>query len=178
HAGSVGHLVDRHRFELGPDHPDRVAGHRHDPGPDRPRRKRHPDAVVPEASAAVMKGITARTLGALLVAASSLAALPEPEPPVAPDLFGRTVEAVGFTADGPVDRREVTDLIAIASGAPLTEADVAATIQNLFKTLRFSNVVVTGEPVGADRVEVTVHLWRIFRISRIRFQGRTSLSRE
>ena len=120
--------------------------------------------------------VVARALGALLIA--SVAVAQEPSSSIAPELFGRTVSSVAYSSDGLVDRKEVADLIAIEAGRPLTETDVASTIRNLFKTRRFSDVVVGAEPEGEDEVAVTIHLWRSYRISRISFQGRASLSRE
>jgi outer membrane protein insertion porin family len=126
----------------------------------------------------VRKEATARALGALLLAASAVVTAQEAASQVAPDVYGRTVSSVAYTADGPVDRKEVADLIAIEAGRPLAEMDVAATIRNLFKTLRYSNVVVTAEPEAEDAVAVTVHLWKAYRIAKISFDGKTALSKE
>jgi len=127
----------------------------------------------------VRKAAAARALGALLFVVSAAALGQEPAgAPIAPDLYGRTVSSVAYSADGEVDRKEIADLIAIEAGRPLAEADVSATIRNLFKTLRYSNVVVTAEPEGDNEVAVTVHLWKAYRIAKISFEGKTALSKE
>ncbi|MFY9550915.1 MAG: POTRA domain-containing protein [Thermoanaerobaculia bacterium] len=127
-----------------------------------------------------MAGTRARTLCALLVAAfaATSVAAQEPEAAIAPELYGRTVESVAYTADGEVDRKEVTNLIVIEAGRPLTEAGAGATIRNLFKTLRYANVVISGEPAPGGGVAVTVHLWKAYRVSKVAFEGKSSLSRE
>ena len=83
-------------------------------------------------------------------------------------LFGKTVVSVSYTSDGPVDKDEVSRLIAIHAGEPLTEDTSGATIRNLFATRQFSDVRVdaVGTPAG---VEVTVELSLAFRISPIKF---------
>ncbi len=94
------------------------------------------------------------------------------------ELFGRPVESIAFTSDGPAERREIETLITFRVGRPLTEDDTGATIRNLFGTLEFSNVLVEAEPIDGGGVAVTVHLWRSFRVARIEFYGKVSLSRE
>jgi len=91
---------------------------------------------------------------------------------------GRTIESVAYTSDGPVDQRELKRLIALEVGRPLTDGATAETIRNLFGTLHFSNVVVEAQPTAQGGVAVTVHLWRAFTIRRIRFEGKSSLTRE
>jgi outer membrane protein insertion porin family len=126
-----------------------------------------------------MRGGLARTLGALLAAAVSSSASAQPsEAAIAPELYGRTVATVIYTADGEVDEKEVRELIAIEAGRPLTDADTGATIRNLFKTLRYADVVITGEPTPDGGVAVTVHLWKAYRVAKIRFDGKSSLSRD
>ncbi len=93
-------------------------------------------------------------------------------------LYGRTVESVAYTSDGPVDRREIEDLIAIRVGMPLTDAGTAATIRNLFGTRRFADVAVGAEASGEAGVAVTIHLWHAYHVSRIAFDGKTALSGE
>ncbi len=95
-----------------------------------------------------------------------------------PELFGKTVESVAFTCDGPADRREIQSLIVLSPGRPLSEGDTGATIQNLFATLDFSDVVVTAELTWGGGVAVTVNLWRSFRVRSIEIEGKAALSRE
>lgn len=97
---------------------------------------------------------------------------------IAPELYGRTVASVAYTSDGAVDAREVEGLVAIRAGRSLTDADTAATIRNLFGTRRFSDVLVEGEPTESGEVAVTVHFWRAYRVSRISFKGKSSISDE
>jgi outer membrane protein insertion porin family len=93
-------------------------------------------------------------------------------------LFGRPVESVAFTCDGPADLREIESLVTFRVGRPLTEDDTGATIRNLFGTLDFANVLIEAESIADGGVAVTVHLWRSFRVARIEFQGKVSLSTE
>ena len=97
---------------------------------------------------------------------------------IAPELYGRTVTSVAYTSDGAVDSREVEELVALRAGRILTDADTATTIRNLYGTRRFANVLVEGEPAGDGGVAVTVHLWRAYRVSRISFEGKSSLAAE
>ena len=83
-------------------------------------------------------------------------------------LFGRTIVSVAYTSDGPVDRDEVSRLIAITAGEPLTEDATGATIRNLFATRQFSDVRIAAVETPAG-VEVTVELFLAFRISPLKF---------
>ncbi|HET9794000.1 MAG TPA: POTRA domain-containing protein [Thermoanaerobaculia bacterium] len=87
-------------------------------------------------------------------------------------LSGRTIASVAWDADGPVDGREVARLIELRAGTPLDEDAIRRSVQNLFATERFANVQVEGDPVPADRVAITVHLFRSYRVQAIRFEGR------
>ncbi len=94
------------------------------------------------------------------------------------DLAGRTIESVAYTTDGPVNQREVQRLIALEVGQPLSDGATAETIRNLFGTSQFSNVLVQAEPTASGGVAVTVHLWRAFTVRTIKFEGKTSFTRE
>lgn len=83
-------------------------------------------------------------------------------------LFGKTVATVAYTSDGPVDADEVSRLIAIRAGEPLTEDSTGATIRNLFATRQFSDVRVSGVESAAG-VEVTVELFLAFRVAPLKF---------
>ncbi len=96
----------------------------------------------------------------------------------APELLGRTIASIAYTCDGPADRREIESLVTLRVGAALAEDDTATTIENLFGTLDFSNVLIVAAPAGDDGVDVTIHLWRAYRVSRIRIEGKSSLSGE
>ncbi|HJW14937.1 MAG TPA: POTRA domain-containing protein, partial [Thermoanaerobaculia bacterium] len=85
-----------------------------------------------------------------------------------PVLLGRTVVALTYTTNGPVDRDEVARLIAIKAGEPLTEEATGATIRNLYATAQFSDVRVDAAETPAG-VEVTVELYRAFRVSPLKF---------
>jgi outer membrane protein assembly complex protein YaeT len=122
-----------------------------------------------------MRGAAARVLLAAALAvfaktASGAGTIPQ-------SLLGRTVESLAYTCDGAADAKEIAGLIAMQVGRPLTEDDAGATIQNLFATEDFSNVLIVAEPSG-DGVAVTVHLWRAYRVGDIVFDGRTHVSRE
>ncbi|HEU5250287.1 MAG TPA: POTRA domain-containing protein, partial [Thermoanaerobaculia bacterium] len=94
-----------------------------------------------------------------------------------PLLFGRTVVSIAYTTDGPVDRDEVARLISIQAGRPLTEEATGSTIRHLFATRRFSDVRIEAEPVEGG-VDVTVHLFRSFRVNPLRFDDGVSISKE
>jgi outer membrane protein insertion porin family len=110
----------------------------------------------------------------LLAAGAARAAAQE----ISQDLLGRPVETIAYTSDGPADQREIQSLVALRVGRPLTEDDTGATIQNLFATLDFSNVLVAAQPAPDGGVAVTIHLWRAYRVSGIDLDGKVSLSGE
>ena len=121
-----------------------------------------------------MRGALARVvLVAFALAAGARSAAGEQ---VRPDLLGRPVESIAFTCDGPADAREIGSLVAFRLGRPLTEDDTGATIQNLFATLDFSDILVVASPTAEGGVAVTIHLWRSYRVSDIVFDGKSSLS--
>jgi outer membrane protein insertion porin family len=96
----------------------------------------------------------------------------------APDLFGRPIASVAYTANGPVNPTEVAELIALEAGEILTDAATGTTIRNLFATEQFSDVLIEAEPQPDGSVAVTVHLFRSFRVNPLRFDDGVSLSRE
>ncbi len=122
-----------------------------------------------------MRGFGARLVLALTLGGAAAGAGGED---VKPELLGRTIESVAFTCDGPADSSEIESLVDLYAGRPLTRQDTGATIQNLFATLDFSNVLVAAELTARGGVAVTIHLWRSYRVARITFDGKSSLSRE
>jgi len=126
--------------------------------------------------------LTARRRGPLALAAALLLSAagrafgqePAAEPPA---LFGRIVQSVGYTTDGPVDRDEVSRLVSIKPGQPLTEGATGSTIRHLFATRRFSDVRIDATPAEAG-VDVTIHLFRAFRVNPLRFDDGVSVSKE
>lgn len=114
-------------------------------------------------------------LSGLALCLAAVAAPATPEAP--PDLFGRPVSSVAYTCDGPADTREIGALVSFRVGRPLTEDDATTTVQNLFATLDFSNVLIEADPLPDGGVDVVIHLWRAYRVSRIAFEGRAHLSR-
>jgi outer membrane protein insertion porin family len=92
-------------------------------------------------------------------------------------LFGQTVVSVAYTSDGPVDPDEVSRLVSIKAGQPLTEEATGATVRHLFATRRFSDVRIEVETVEGG-VAVTVHLFRSFRVNPLRFADGVSVTRE
>ena len=113
---------------------------------------------------------------ALLVFAAGRGLCQEPagEPPA---LFGAIVQSVGYTTDGPIDRDEISRLVSIKPGQPLTEEGTGSTIRHLFATRRFSDVRVEATPAQAG-VDVTIHLFRAFRVNPLRFDDGVSVSKE
>ncbi|HKD17189.1 MAG TPA: POTRA domain-containing protein [Thermoanaerobaculia bacterium] len=97
---------------------------------------------------------------------------------VPPELFGLPVESIAFTSDGPADAREVANLAAFRIGRPLSADDAGATIQNLFATGDYTNILVAAAPAPSGGVAVTIHLWRAYRVGHIVFVGRSRMSRE
>ena len=108
---------------------------------------------------------------ALLLSAAEAAAQ-------APELFGRPIASVAYTANGPVNADEVAELIAVKAGERLTDAATGATIRNLFATEQFSDILIEAEPQPDGSVAVIVHLFRAFRVNPMKFDDGVSLSRE
>jgi outer membrane protein insertion porin family len=123
-----------------------------------------------------MRGAPARLVLALVLASGARAAAAQTE--LRPDVLGRPVESIAYTCDGPADAREIGSLVAFRLGRPLTEDDTGATVQNLFATLDFSNILVVASPLPEGGAAVTIHLWRSYRVADIVFDGKSSLSRE
>jgi outer membrane protein insertion porin family len=91
------------------------------------------------------------------------------------EAFGKTVVSVAYTTDGTVDNEEVSRLIDVKGGRPLTEDDTASTIRNLFATRKFSDVRIDAREAPGG-VAVTVELFRAFRLWPLKFSG-TPVSR-
>ena len=120
------------------------------------------------------------TLGLALGLFSPAAAQETAPPRGEGDSFGRTVISLTYTTDGRVDNEEIARLIAIHVGKPLTEDDTGATIRNLFATRQFSDVRILAAQTPSG-VEVTVELYRAFKIAPVKFStapiARTELRR-
>ena len=93
-----------------------------------------------------------------------------PRPDPLPGGEGKPVVSVAYTTDGDVDNDEVSRLIEIKPGAPLTDDATAATIRNLFATRQFSDIRIESEDAPGG-VAVTVVLFRAFRVSPLKFSG-------
>jgi outer membrane protein assembly complex protein YaeT len=99
-------------------------------------------------------------------------------PETAPNaLYGRVVVSISYTSDGTVERSDLSRLLAIEAGNPLTESSTAQTVRNLFATRQFADVQIEVMAAGQG-VAVRVVLLRAFRVSTIKFGGRRGLSRE
>jgi outer membrane protein assembly complex protein YaeT len=94
------------------------------------------------------------------------------------ELLGLPVESIAYTSDGPLDAKEIANLTAFRIGAPLSEEDAGATIENLFATADYANILIAAVPGAGDGVAVTIHLWRAYRVGHIAFDGRSHMSRE
>ncbi len=95
---------------------------------------------------------------------------PAPLPEGEGVFYGKTIVSVSYTSDGPVDRDEVTRLIEVQAGRPLTENATAATIRNLFATRQFSDVRIDARDAPRG-VAVTVELFRSYRVWPIAFSS-------
>jgi outer membrane protein insertion porin family len=86
------------------------------------------------------------------------------------EAFGKTVVSVAYTSDGPVDPEEVSRLIEVRAGRPLTDDATSSTIRNLFATRQFSDIRIEArdEPGG---VAVTVNLFRSYRVKPLKFSS-------
>jgi len=113
-------------------------------------------------------GRAARSLLFAAVLAGAASRLAAQEAAAVTGAPGGTVVSVAYTTDGPVDSDEVARLVEIRVGQPLTDKATAGTIRNLFATGRFSNVEIEAEP-APDGVAVIVHLFRSYRVKRLRF---------
>lgn len=118
--------------------------------------------------------MTPRRLAGLVLGLTLAGAVSAAEPGSS-ELFGRPVASVSYTCDGPADTKEIAGLVAFRVGRPLTENDTGTTVQNLFATLDYSNVVIEADPSGNGGVDVVVHLWRAYRVA-LAFEGRAHLS--
>jgi outer membrane protein insertion porin family len=115
---------------------------------------------------------------AVLLAAALAASGGQASGQVSRELFGLPVESIAYTCDGPADAGEIANLTAFRIGRPLSEDDAGATIQNLFATADFANILIAAVPAPDGGVAVTVHLWRAYRVGHIAFDGRSHMSRE
>ena len=126
--------------------------------------------------------MTARRIGPLALAAALLLsaagrARGQESPPEPAPLFGQDVNSVGYTSDGPVDEDEVRRLVSIKTGQVLTEEATGSTIRHLFATRRFSDVRIDAVR-GEAGVDVTIHLFRAYRVNPLRFDDGVSVSKE
>ena len=116
-------------------------------------------------------------LAAVLLLSAAGGALGQVLPAEPSALYGRPVQSVGYTTDGPVDKDEVSRLVSIKPGQPLTEEATGSTIRHLFATRRFSDVRIEALPAEAG-VEVTIHLFRAYRVNPLRFDDGVSVPKE
>ena len=72
---------------------------------------------------------------------------------------------------------DLQGLVAVAQGQPLSGRAVRRSIERLFSTGRFSDVVARGEE-GPDGLVVTFELAPVVRISRIDVTGARSLGKD
>jgi outer membrane protein insertion porin family len=96
---------------------------------------------------------------------------PHPNPlPTGEGATGKPVVSIAYTTDGDVDNAEVSRLIEIKPGMPLTDDSTAATIRNLFATRQFSDIRIEAEDAPGG-VAVTIVLFRAFRVAPLKFSG-------
>ncbi len=86
------------------------------------------------------------------------------------------IVSLSYTSDGAVDPAEVSRLLDLRVGQPLTEKGTGNSIRNLFATGQFADVQIASETVPGG-VAVVVHLARSFRVRPLRFVHGT-LSRD
>ena len=101
---------------------------------------------------------------------------PDPLPMGEGEGFGKTVVSVAYTTDGPVDPAQVSRLIEVMPGRPLTDDATSATIRNLFATRRFSDIRIEAQDVPGG-VAVTVELFRAYRVWPLKFSSAPGLAR-
>ncbi|MGH9443905.1 MAG: POTRA domain-containing protein [Thermoanaerobaculia bacterium] len=101
--------------------------------------------------------------------ALALSAAPPAVPP-ADAASPPVVRSVSYDSDGP-DDPTVAKLIEVRAGEALDPDAVRRTIQNLSATERYSQIAVEQEPAEGGQVALTVHLFRAYRVGRIRFAG-------
>ncbi len=105
-------------------------------------------------------------IAGLLAFALRAAAAPLP----AADASVPVVDSVSYDSDGPADPT-VEKLIEIRSGSALDPDAVRRTIQNLSATERYAQIAVEEEAAGEGRIELTLHLFRAYRVGRVRFES-------
>ena len=107
---------------------------------------------------------------ALFIAAMSLSMAPAILSAQEGAFLGKTVVSVAYTSDGPVDPEEISRLIVVNAGQPLTDDATSATIRNLFATRQFSDIQIEALDAPGG-VAVTVNLFRSYRVSPLKFSS-------
>ena len=92
------------------------------------------------------RGAVNRELPLLLLA--SLVFLVSPARAQVAELEGRTITAVQFTPQQPLDPADLAKAVAFKTGDALHAADVASSIDGLFATGRFADIAVEADPSG------------------------------
>jgi outer membrane protein insertion porin family len=86
----------------------------------------------------------------------------------------RTVRHIELRSDGPLSRiaqADILKLILLREGHPYTVTDAKHTIQRLYSTELFHDVLLDAAPVGADQIDLAVILIRRYFIKDIRFEN-------
>src|SRR5262249_24062091 len=167
HAEPARHVLSVLRHGQAAGHRVRVAPleHSHPAGAAR-RERRLPDgrAQAGEVLTCAFRRTAALSLLVFLLAASG------PAQEATPAADAPTVVSLSFVSDGVVDEAEVTNLVTIRVGAPLTPEETGGTIRNLFETGLFADIGVEAETVEGG-VAVVLRLSRAFRVFPLKFSG-------
>jgi outer membrane protein insertion porin family len=93
----------------------------------------------------------------------------------------RTIRHIELRSDGPLSRigqADIFKLIQLREGQPYAATEAKQTIQRLYSTELFHDIVLEAERVGTDQVDIAVVLIRRYFIKDIRFRNAGFESRE
>jgi outer membrane protein insertion porin family len=89
-------------------------------------------------------------------------------------LFGKTIRAIEYSADLPIDRSHYDPYLGIKPGDLLTRTGLKKAIQSLYESGRFSRVVVHAAPVG-ESVNVRFELQHNYYFNKFLIEGTVDL---
>jgi outer membrane protein insertion porin family len=89
----------------------------------------------------------------------------------APGAAGATIESVSYRCDGEVSREEVARLMDVHAGDSFDPDTIRRSVQDLYATEWFSDIVVTQSPGKGRGIALVFDLYRAYRVADIGFAG-------
>ncbi len=92
---------------------------------------------------------------------------------------GRVIRHLTFLSDGPIrkiNRDDLEKLVVLREGETFTESKSRATVVQLLASDLFWNAEIRVDPVDEKSVDVAVVLVRLYKVSRLKFEGDPKLS--